>query len=137
MTLAAALALTHARAFRVDRAWTELEFAALLDGPGVLVTGDAAAFVLGRISLDECEILTLATDPAEQRKGLARAALGRFEELAQQQGAVTVFLEVAEDNTAARQLYATAGYGQVGRRPGYYHRTAGQPVAALALRKTL
>jgi ribosomal-protein-alanine N-acetyltransferase len=31
-----------------------------------------------------------------------------------------MFLEVAADNTAARALYAAAGYQQVGQRRGYY-----------------
>ena len=137
MTLATDLAATHARAFRADRAWSEAEFADLLVTSGILFTGDATAFVLGRIILDEVEILTLATDPAVQRNGLARVALARFETDARRRGAAMVFLEVAQDNIAAQRLYATAGYGQVGLRPGYYVRTTGQPVAALILRKAL
>lgn len=137
MTLAAALAATHLRAFQTDRAWTEAEFAGFLTSSVVIFAGDATAFVLGRLILDEAEILTLATDPAEQCKGRARAALDQFEGMARQRGAATVFLEVAEDNTAARQLYAKARYVQVGQRAGYYHRAAAKPVAALTLRKAL
>ena len=137
MTLAADLAATHKRAFQTDRAWSEAEFAGFLTSCAVIFAGDATAFVLGRLILDEAEILTLATDPAEQRRGRARAALDQFESLARQWGAATVFLEVAEDNTAARQLYATSGYVQVGRRAGYYQRTTAQPVAALTMRKAL
>ncbi len=137
MTLAAALAATHARAFRTDRAWSETEFADLLGNPGILFTGNATAFVLGRIILDEVEILTLATDPVAQRNGLARAALAQFETDARRRGAGMVFLEVAQDNIAAQRLYAASSYGQVGLRPGYYARTTGRPVAALILRKAL
>jgi ribosomal-protein-alanine N-acetyltransferase len=35
-------------------------------------------------------------------------------------GARTMFLEVAPENFAARALYASAGYTEVGRRPRYY-----------------
>jgi ribosomal-protein-alanine N-acetyltransferase len=31
-----------------------------------------------------------------------------------------MFLEVAPGNAAARALYASAGYAEVGRRPRYY-----------------
>lgn len=137
MTLAADLAATHARAFGIDRPWSQAEFTALLDSPGNVFTGNATAFVLGRVILDEAEVLTLATDPAAQRKGLARAALRQFEAEARQRGAVTIFLEVAQDNLAAQRLYAAAGYGKVGLRPGYYARSTGRAVAALILRKAL
>ena len=42
-------------------------------------------------------------------------------------------LEVASDNTAARQLYAAAGFVTVGRRPRYYRRSD-ETVDALLLR---
>ena len=131
------LAATHARAFVAMRGWSALEFAALLASPGVLLTGDAMAFVLGRVIVDEAEVLTLATDPAHQRRGFARAALAEFEKQARAVGAKTVFLEVAEDNHPANALYAAASYLQVGRRPGYYATLTGNAVAALILQKLL
>ncbi len=134
---AAALAATHAAAFDRDRGWSAEEFDALLAAPGCVFAGDAASFVLGRVTLDEAEILTLATAPEARRQGRAAAALARFGDAARDAGAVTAFLEVTEDNAAARQLYAAAGYRQVGRRPGYYSRPGQAPVAALILRRSL
>ena len=131
------LAATHAAANTVDRPWTAAAFAALVARPGVIVTGTAQSFALVRVILDEAEILTIATDPACQRQGLARAALHAAEDAARARGAVTMFLEVAEDNSAARALYAAAGYGPMGRRGAYYHRTDRPAVAALTLRKPL
>jgi ribosomal-protein-alanine N-acetyltransferase len=131
------LAKIHARAFSATRAWSAAEFSALLQQRGTFCTGDDTSFVLTRVTLDEAEILTLATDPAHRRKGLAASYLARAETEAAQAGARSVFLEVAEDNTAARGLYAAAGYGQVGRRPGYYVPKDAPPVAALILRKDL
>ncbi len=127
------LAAVHARAFVEERAWTAAEFATLLAQSSALVAGDARSFVLGRVALDEAEVLTLATDPGHRRQGLARAALADFEARAVARGAARVFLEVAEDNTAARALYSGASYRQVGRRAGYY---AGG-VAALVLEKRI
>jgi len=46
-------------------------------------------------------------------------------------GLRTVFLEVDEDNAPARRLYAGAGFGEVGRRPGYYAGNGGNTTAAL------
>ncbi len=129
------LAVIHARAFSVPRPWSAAEFAALLAAPGIILCGDARAFVLGRITLDEAEVLTVATDPAQRRKGLARAALNAFDARAIAAGAQSAFLEVAADNAPAIGLYAAAGYAQVGRRPGYYRHADGSGIAALIMRK--
>ena len=131
------LAATHARAFATTRGWSALEFSSLMAGPGAILVGTATAFVLGRVIVDEAEILTLATDPAFQRQGLAQVALAGFEARACAAGAKTIFLEVAEDNDAAKALYARAAYVRIGRRPRYYTTPAGKPIAALILQKLL
>lgn len=132
-----ALAALHAKAFPDARAWAADEFAALLTQRGTRVIGDARAFVLIRTIADEAEILTLATDPAHRRQGLARAVLTKAETQAKADGAATMFLEVAEDNSPAQALYLQAGYAQVGRRPNYYLPKNAAPVSALVLRKPL
>ncbi len=131
-----ALAQTHAAASDRDRPWSAAEFTALLATPGAFATGDAVAFVLGRVTLDEAEILTLACHPDYRRQGRARAALAEFADAASGRGAVRVFLDVAEDNTAARALYDAAGFTLVGRRPGYFARSGGA-VAALVMARDL
>jgi [ribosomal protein S18]-alanine N-acetyltransferase len=133
----AELARLHGLAFSTTRAWSADEFAALLAQHGMVIAGDARGFALLRVTLDEAEVLTIATDPAHRRKGLARAALAQAEITAAQRGAVQVFLEVAEDNGPAQALYAQAGYAQIGRRPGYYLPKDAAPIAALVLRKAL
>ncbi|WPY93328.1 GNAT family N-acetyltransferase [Limimaricola variabilis] len=132
-----ALADTYAAAFPAERGWSATEFAALLAAPGAIFTGDTTAFVLGRVTLDEAEILTLAAHPDHRRKGRARTALAAFHAVAHAAGATTAFLEVAEDNAAARALYEAAGYVRAGRRPGYYPRPGQAPAAALILRRPL
>lgn len=131
------LARIHAQAFSSTRAWSAAEFRSLLDQPGMALTGDDRAFALLRVTLDEAEVLTIATAPEHRRKGLARAVLAQAETAAQALGAAVIFLEVAEDNDAARALYAQAGYAQIGRRPGYYLPKDAAPVAALVLRKAV
>ncbi|RYG92775.1 GNAT family N-acetyltransferase [Loktanella sp. IMCC34160] len=137
MSLAADLAATHALAFAPERGWTEAEIDALLADPAIILSGTARSFVLGRIILDEAEVLTLATHPDHRRAGLARETLSDFETAAKDRGARYLFLEVAEDNGPARALYAQAGFDAVGKRAGYYARSGAAPVAALILRKTL
>lgn len=124
-------AAVHAEAFA--RPWSAGEIAALLAGTGVygfLARGDEGApalgFILARALAGEAEILTVAVRPALRRRGVARALLEAAVGAARAAGAQTLFLEVACDNTPAIGLYQAAGFGQAGRRPGYYHR-AGQP----------
>lgn len=131
------LATLHAGAFSATRAWSAQEFASLLDHTGTFIVGDTRSFILTRVVADEAEILTLATDPAMRRKGLARAVLNTALARAHQMGAASMFLEVAEDNTPAIALYTTSGFTQVGRRPGYYTPKNAAPVAALVMQVAL
>jgi ribosomal-protein-alanine N-acetyltransferase len=131
------MAATHAVAFTVTRAWGVDEFADLVSDPKCFATGDPSSFALLRVVADEAEVLTIATVPDHRRKGLARKALTEAEKEAATRGAAFVFLEVAEDNAAARALYAAMGYTPIGRRDGYYTPKNSAPVAALVLRKQL
>ncbi|MGR3503083.1 GNAT family N-acetyltransferase [Pseudaestuariivita sp.] len=116
----AALAALHSAAFTEERAWSETEFASLHAAKGVFVLGDPRHAALGRVVLDEVELLTLAVHPDHRRQGLARDLLATFEETARAHGAKTAFLEVRAGNRAANALYAAAGYGETGRRKRYY-----------------
>ena len=124
MTDAARLAGIHAEAF--DRPgetpWSEAAFAGLLAQPGVFAIEVEAAngFILMRVVADEAEILTLAVRPRARRAGQGGRLVGEGVLAAAARGAARVFLEVAEDNAAARALYARAGFVEAGRRPAYY-----------------
>ena len=122
MTEAARLAAIHAEAF--DRpgetSWSAAAFADLLGQPGVFAIDSADGFILMRAVADEAEILTLAVRPAARRQGEGGRLVGEGVLAAAVGGAARVFLEVAEDNAAARALYAGAGFAEAGRRPGYY-----------------
>ncbi|MEO1641142.1 MAG: GNAT family N-acetyltransferase [Pseudomonadota bacterium] len=129
------LADLHAQAFTTSRPWSAAEFAELLAQKGTVLIGDARCFAVIRITLDEAELLTITTAPNERRQGHGRAVLAAAEAQAASHGAAAMFLEVADDNTAARRLYAAANFTIVGRRKGYYARAGQQAVAALVMRK--
>jgi ribosomal-protein-alanine N-acetyltransferase len=128
------LAAIHAAAFPAPAAWSADAFALQLAQPGVFgLLEEAGGMLLARIAGDEAEILTLAVAPDERRRGIGRHLVAAAQEFARQRGARAMFLEVGMTNAAARSLYATAGFVEVGRRPGYY--AAGQD--ALVLRAAL
>ena len=131
---AAALAAIHEMAFPEGERWGPDAIELQLGLPGgfgfVCARG---GFILARSVADEAEVLTLAVDPAVQRRGVGRALVMQAMGAAGSRGAAAMFLEVAETNHAARALYARCGFGDVGRRRGYY---AGG-VDALVLRATI
>ena len=89
------------------------------------VRGRVAGFLVSRqVAPGEHEILNLAVDPAERRKGIAAGLLRDV--LAGIQGAC--FLEVRESNQAAIQLYESAGFAFAGRRSGYYQQPAEEAI---------
>ncbi|MGQ9366268.1 GNAT family N-acetyltransferase [Azospirillum sp. ST 5-10] len=125
-----------------EEPWSDGFVATLLGQPGTFgrlaVGGTAAApnplgFVLARVAAEDGEILAIGVPPARRRAGLGRRLLDEALAEMQRLGATAVFLEVAEDNMAARALYTDAGFFAVGRRPGYYRRPDGR-ATALVLR---
>ena len=82
-----------------------------------VVAGVVKGFLVSRqTGPGEREILNLAVEPSERRKGIARRLLE--EVLAVHQG--VWFLEVRESNTAALNLYKRFGFQPAGRREDYY-----------------
>ena len=134
MTAPVRLATDPARVARVHaRCFTEpWDMAATLATPGsfALVAGDAG-FVLCRAAADECEILSIGVVPKSRGQGLGARLLAAAIDAARTRGAARLFLEVAEDNAAARALYAKGGFETVARRTGYY--AAGIDALVLAL----
>jgi ribosomal-protein-alanine N-acetyltransferase len=127
----AILARLHAQAFAAP--WSEAEFADLLTQAGVFAVVELDGFILVRVVLDEAEILTLAVRPEARRAGLGGRLTGQGALAAAAAGAVRLFLEVAEDNAAARALYDRAGFRQIGRRKAYYATPDGARTHALML----
>lgn len=137
------LAALHAAAFTVPRPWSAAEIAALCADPSVFLlcrgaAGDApVGFLMGRVVLDEAELLTIAVHPAAQGRGIGGALVAGFLAQAAAQGARRAFLEVAEDNAAARAIYARAGFVPAGRRKGYFRAPDGRRIDAVVMARDL
>jgi ribosomal-protein-alanine N-acetyltransferase len=130
-----ALADLHRAAFRHDRPWSADEFRALLASPHCHLAPAPHGFALWRAVAGEAELLTIATHPDHQCRGIATALMRQWMHSATAQ-ADTAFLEVAADNDPAITLYARHGFVTVARRPAYYARPATR-VDALVMRAPL
>jgi len=119
--------------------WSRRSFEALLEDGRVFfrvahdmssVLGYVVAWFVG----GEGEIANLAVAPDIRRRHVGASLLDAAVGAAGEHRAAALYLEVREGNTAARALYASRGFQEVGRRRGYYRR----PVEdALVLRLTL
>jgi len=77
-----------------------------------------AGFAVARHTApDELEILNIAVDPPFRRRGIARGLIRQL--LANYRG--TIWLEVRQSNTAARQLYHAFGFQVNSVRENYYN----------------
>jgi ribosomal-protein-alanine N-acetyltransferase len=126
------IAALHAAAFGAA-CWNTAAFPVLLGTPSTFGFLREAGFILARVIAGEAEILTLAVAPEQRRQGIARSLLEEALAEAGRRGATEIFLEVAENNAAARRLYASAGFVQAGVRRDYY----GPGASALLLRRNL
>ncbi len=139
-TDAAELALLHAACF--DDAWQADLIGRVLGSPGgfgilARLRQETVGLILCRSAAGEGEVLTLCVAAASRRRGIGRALLRGAVETALRRGLTSLFLEVAENNAAARALYAHLGFEPVGRRSGYYRNGLGIAVDALTLRCNL
>ena len=77
-------------------------------------------FLIHWLVHDEVHILNVAVDPAQRRKGIARALMAETEKRAHLANAALLTLEVRRSNQAALDLYRGFDYRAVGVRPNYY-----------------
>jgi ribosomal-protein-alanine N-acetyltransferase len=138
LDLAVAAAL-HANCF--DDGWNEAAMAEILAMPGsfgaLARIGDEPVGVVIVLAVGpEAEILTLGILSKFRRRGVARRLLAWVADRLSDVGCQRLLLEVAEDNAAARALYAKLDFAQIARRPSYYRRRAGT-AAAIVLARVL
>jgi len=96
--------------------------------------GAVIGYVIAHHAVDEAEILNLGVAATQRRHGAGRALVEAILGALRTKGIGAVYLEVRESNAAAQRLYAALGFGQVGRRRGYYR----TPVEdAVVLRATI
>lgn len=112
------LAELHAQCFP-HKPWAAADFADLKKS-GCDIVASENGFIVWRVIADEAELITIGVAPDARQTGIASAMLAIMMGDAKKRGAKKVFLEVAENNTAARALYERNGFTVVGRRPKYY-----------------
>jgi ribosomal-protein-alanine N-acetyltransferase len=93
--------------------------------------GELVGYGVLMIGVGEAHLLNLSIARAWQRRGMGRALLQHFIELAGRFGATRMLLEVRPSNAAARALYARAGFLELSVRRGYYPAEAGREDAIL------
>lgn len=84
------------------------------------IAGVIVAHAILSVAVGECHIFNICVHPERQGQGLGRQLLRHLLRTAHKRGAQTAFLEVRASNHAARQLYDSEGFCEIGRRPGYY-----------------
>jgi [ribosomal protein S18]-alanine N-acetyltransferase len=136
-------AALHATAFRYS--WGEHEFERLISASNAF--GDAAieprkgtllGFILSRVAADEAEVLTVVVAAAARRRGIGRQLVASHIARLRNNKVATLFLEVGETNAAARKLYGSLGFVEVGRRKNYYRTDKpSEQIAALVLRRDI
>lgn len=77
-------------------------------------------FVLGWSIGEEAELARIGVLPHWRNRLLGEKLTRAICKAFQSRGAESVFLEVREDNTAARRLYNKCGFIEIGRRKNYY-----------------
>lgn len=121
--------------------WTEESFRRLMGlKPAIFLVAesDTDAAVAGYVAAisvgEDGEILNVAVKSTFRGRGLAGQMLDAVLIELAARGVSTAFLEVRESNEAARALYGSRGFAEIGRRRGYYRR----PVEdALVMRRVL
>jgi len=116
----AGLARTHAAAFGLDNGWPAHDFLHYMNDPITLVLGTDSCFLVVRLAGPEAEVLTLATHPDVQGQGRATTLLRDTLTRLRAVNVEEVFLDVSDQNTAARALYARCGFTGFAFRQNYY-----------------
>ncbi|HET7802511.1 MAG TPA: ribosomal protein S18-alanine N-acetyltransferase [Humibacillus xanthopallidus] len=123
-----------------DDAWSEQTWWAELAGRPrrdyvvAVADGDVVGYAGLDVSGDVADVMTVATAPTQQRKGIGRLLLDDLVHRAASRGCEALILEVRSDNDAARNLYERGGFEVISVRRRYY-----QPgdVDALVMRRLL
>ena len=126
---------------RYGEAWTSAQCMGMLSLPGVWLViasldGEDAGFALARTTLDESELLLLATRPSARRRGIGGALLRAAMAEARARGAQRIHLEVRAGNDAVA-LYRREGFAKVGERKDYYRGKTGQSFDAQTYARNL
>lgn len=93
----------------------------------IVECGEATAgYTVVMIAAGEAHLLNLTVSAPMQKQGVGRDLLNFVLKLARDYGAQRMLLEVRPSNTAARALYASAGFAEIAVRKDYYPAGAGR-----------
>lgn len=105
------------------QAWT------LHDGRAALL-----GYFLLMLSVDEAHLLNISVRGDLHGRGLGRLQLDRIVALAQQEGMLSVLLEVRPSNPRALAVYERYGFVRIGLRKNYYPADTGGREDAIVMR---
>ena len=108
-----------------DFPWSTESFRSLLTLPSTIGWIDETGLLVCSQVCDEMEILTICIAPAQRAQGRGFRWLMFLFDYARIHHVSRIFLEVAENNIPARQLYEKAGFSEIGRRKNYYKTKSG------------
>ena len=104
------------RASRIAALMSETETVTLVGRTRLQPVG----FAIMRFGDERCHLILLAVEPAHQRRGLARRMVEWLVESALVAGMASIHVELRASNGAALAFYATMGFSETFRVPGYY-----------------
>ncbi len=126
------LSAIHVTCF--EDAWSAKAMHAVLETPGAIAFVATATdedqhipcgFVLARRAADEMEVLTIAVLPNMRRRGVGAALLKTMTAYGKGLGVGRVFIDYADTNEAAANLYGKTGFVRTGVRSNYYRNKDG------------
>ncbi len=88
-------------------------------------------YALVMMVLDEAHLLNLSVAKAYQKQGLGRILLEHMIQIAKNNQAANMFLEVRPSNISAIALYENMGFNEMAIRRGYYPAKNGREDAVL------
>lgn len=112
-------------------AWPDAVYHGAIDPAGrpericltaVAAEGTVAGFLVASVVASSAELESIAVATQWQRRGIGRKLLMALAEELRARGAAELLLEVRASNVAARALYDSLGFAEVGQRKEYYER---------------
>lgn len=105
--------------------WSENSVASELQNPLslwlVAMDGEKlAGYVGSQTVLGESDMMNVAVDGDYRRQGVGKMLIEALMEHLKARESHCLTLEVRDSNTPARNLYASLGFSQIGRRKNYY-----------------
>lgn len=113
----------------IECPWSEKQIAESIESPGYTFlvaeyNENFAGYVGLEWCLDEGNICNVAVSPDVRRAGVASALVTELQNAAKKRETAKLFLEVNENNVAAKSLYDKFGFVVLYVRPNYYRDAA-------------